>query len=92
MQMFGRRVIPTTLDEIPRAFRAAPGVLALNQAELAALQRNDGPTFKRILEIVQAEDMADATLQMRRSVKRPKGKIGPSTRLSMLNAIYQGRK
>jgi hypothetical protein len=44
------------------------------------------------LDIVQAEDMGDAMLQMRRSVKRPKGKLAPSIRMSMLNAIYQGRK
>ena len=90
--MFGRRIIPTTLEPVPYRFRTAPGVLALNQAELTALQRNDGPTFKRIMDIVQAEDMADAMLQMRRSVKRPKVKLGPSTRLSMLNAIYRGRE
>lgn len=82
----------TTLDEIPRAFRAAPGVLALNAAELAALERNDAETFKRIMAIVQAEDFGDAMLQMRPKPKRRRVKLGPSTRMSMLNVIYRKGK
>lgn len=89
MIILGRRFIMTTLAEIPRAFRVAPGVLALNADELAAIRRNnksDAPIIKPIIDIVRAEDMADALLQMRKPKPR-RSKIGPSVRMAMLAAI-----
>ena len=88
MNILGRRVILTTLNPIPRNFRAAPGVIAVNSAEIKALENNDGAKFKELADIIHAEDMADAVLQMRKLPKR-RNKLGPSTRLSMLNAIYR---
>lgn len=89
--MFGRRVLPTTLDPVPRGLRAAPGCIAMNAEEIAALQANDGEVFKYFVALVHAEDHADALLAMRRPKKR-KRKLGPSVRLSMVNAIYKGRQ
>lgn len=89
MIFLGRKVIVTTLDDIPRLFRCVPGYLALNAAEIAALERNDGDTFKHIAEIVKAEDMADALLQMRpKPRRRKKANLSPSTRMAMLHAVY----
>ena len=88
MNILGRRVLITTLDPIPRNFRAAPGVIAMNNSEIKALQNNDGEKFKELAEIIQAEDAADAMLQMRKLPKR-QNKLGPSIRLSMLNAIHR---
>ena len=87
----GRRVLVTTLDDVPRAFRAAPGVIALNPDEIAALERNDGQTFKRIIAIVQAEDARDARWQMTTPPRR-KQRLRPSIRLSMLRGLNPGRK
>jgi hypothetical protein len=58
--IFNRQIIPTTLDPVPRMFRACPGHLVLNTRELAALSNNDGDVFKEIVEIVKAEDAAEA--------------------------------
>ena len=90
MTIFGRRIIITTLDPIPRLFRAAPGVLAMNQCEIAAFKRGEATTFKLIVDICQAEDAADARLAMQ--THRPRRKrLGPSTRLFMLGAVSPGR-
>ena len=91
MQMFGRRIILTTLDEIPRAFRAAPGVLALTHEELRLLQGNDAPTFKRVIDIVQAEDADEARRVFVRRPPRKRRNLSPSNRLALANAIYKGR-
>ncbi len=91
MQLFGRRIIVTALDDIPRAFRATPGVLAVNQVELDALKSGDGETFKRLLAIVQAEDSADARL-LARPLPRRLQRSSPSLRLFMLGAIVAGRR
>lgn len=58
--MFNRQIIHTTLDPVPRMFRACPGHLVLNKRELDALRDNDGDVFKEIAEIVKAEDAAEA--------------------------------
>jgi hypothetical protein len=57
--MFNRLIISTTLDPVPRMFRACPGHLVLNHRELEALADNDGDVFKEITEIVKAEDAAE---------------------------------
>jgi hypothetical protein len=89
MMFAGRRILMTTLDPIPRNMRAAPGCIALRQDELDALNRLDGEKFKEIIDIVKAEDWADALLQMRpKPMKRPKH-TSPSTRLAMLGAVYR---
>ena len=95
MIVLGRRVVMTTLDDIPRAFRVAPGVLALNAAELEAIRRNDeadADVIRPILDIVRAEDMADALLQTRPRPPKRLAKLGPSIRLSMLAAAFQKRR
>lgn len=86
----GRRVILTTLDPLPRPFRAAPGVFAMNHREAAALRAGDGAVFKELAEIAYAEDDAEMRrVFVVRKWKRPKKKIKPSSRLFLLNAIYQ---
>src|ERR1022692_1139426 len=98
MHLFGRTIMLTTLDPIPRAFRAAPGVLAMNQIEIDSCQRNaldDAVIIKPIIEAVQAEDMADALrtfIHKPRKVTRKTPKIAPSHRMAMLNAINAGRR
>jgi hypothetical protein len=90
MTLFGRRVIVTTLDPVPRGLRASPGVLAMNRDEIDAIERSDEETFGRIISIVQAEDMVDALLAMR--TPRPRRRaLGPSTRLFMLGTLTPGR-
>jgi hypothetical protein len=51
-----RRVVLTTLDPVPRNFRACPGMIVLSLAEAAALRSGDGATFKALAAIVSAED------------------------------------
>ena len=92
MMFLGRRIVPTTLDPLPRQHRAAPGVLAVNHLERAALDCGDGEVFKMLADIVQAEDAADARLALRPRAPKRKAKLDPSTRMSMLDAIYAGRK
>lgn len=96
MIFLGRRVLLTTLDPLPRPFRAAPGVFAMNHREAEALRRGDGKVFKELTEIVQAEDAAEARNIGVRRHRKPLGrrgpKLNPSTRLFMVNAIYRGRK
>jgi hypothetical protein len=95
MKMFERIVIPTILDPIPRSFRACLGHIVLNQREIDACRRNsedDRDTIEEIMDIVQAEDMADANrtfIFKPRKVNSKTPKIGPSVRLSMLNVIYR---
>lgn len=86
----GRRILPTTLDPVPRSFRASPGVIAINHLEAEALKNGHGPTFKMLMEICSAEDMADAlqTFKVRpRKVGPTMPRIRPSARLTMLSAI-----
>lgn len=81
MIMFGRIVIPTKLDPIPRPFRAVPGHIALNpaeieaiNAELAAPSRTPGPKFREVLAIILEEDNLEAEnleRMQRRRRKRP---------------------
>lgn len=96
MDFLGRRIIPTTLDPLPELFRAAPGCIALNRKELDALARNDGETFKRLAAIAHEHDRRDARgIGVWRRWKIPKAtgpRLNPSTRLSMVAAIYKGRK
>jgi hypothetical protein len=89
----GRRVIMTTLDEVPRAFRACPGYIALNPREVEAIERNapeDKATVEELLAIVFAETAADASLRMPKVRKRTR-RLGPSTRLAMLGTLNPGR-
>ena len=90
--MFGRRIIPTTLEPVPYRFRTAPGVLALNYREIKALQNNDGTVFKEIANIAHAADAAEARMIYAvKKRKRSRVKLAPSTRLAMVNAVYKGR-
>lgn len=66
--VFNRRVMLTTLDPVPRAFRACPGVIVLNCQELEAFRRGDRNVVEQIIDICQAEDAAEA-----RGVYRYKG-------------------
>jgi hypothetical protein len=60
--IFGRRIILTELDPIPRAFRAAPGVFAINKREREALDANDRKVIKELMDICKAEDAAEVRL------------------------------
>jgi hypothetical protein len=55
----GRRVIMTTLDEIPRAFRACPGYIALNPREVEAINRNTVSRYKVRPDILGRSDPGD---------------------------------
>lgn len=75
--MFGRTVLHTTLDPLPRSMRAVPGWIAMNNEEIADLEReyelprgSARPTFKRLIGIVQVEDDADMLAAARRPRKR----------------------
>ena len=89
MMFAGRRIILTTLDPIPRSFRAVPGCIALHKDEVDALNRLDGEKFKEIIDIIKAEDWADAVLTVRPKLKKRTVKLAPSVRMSMLNAAYR---
>lgn len=58
--IFNRRVMLTSLDPIPRAFRACPGVLVVNQRELEGYRRGERDVVGELVEICQAEDAAEA--------------------------------
>ena len=100
MMFAGRRIVLTTLEPVPRAFRAAPGVIVLNTAELTALERNqpgDHDILQEVVEICQAEDMADAMRTFKfklRKVTAKTPKLAPSHRMALLNAACKlhGRK
>ena len=62
----GRRVLVTTLDDVPRAFRAAPGVIALNPDEIAALEA-DGEHFARAALTVRLQEGDALWERMRQS-------------------------
>ena len=89
--IFNRRVLLTTLDPVPRAFRTAPGVLAVNRGELEAFNDGDRAVVGMIVDVCQAADAAEARnigVYRRLRVKRTR----PSDRLFAVNAIYPGRK
>ena len=92
MMFLGRRIIPTTLDPVPRPLRAVPGVLAINHLEQAALERGDSEVSNMLTDIVQAEDAADARLVLQVIIGERNAKLDPSTRMSMLYAAGMGRK
>lgn len=56
MQLFGRKVIFTSLDPVPKSFRTGPGVLVLNEREAYALAHNEGGVFKRIAKMIHEAD------------------------------------
>lgn len=92
--ILGRRVILTTLDDIPPRFRCVSGALALNATELAAFQRGakeDIAILQPIVDRVQAADMAEALLPPEK-IKRRRTKLSPSNRLFLLSAINPGRR
>ena len=97
MKLFERRIIMTTLDPIPRTFRACLGHLALNDRELRSIRRNDPEdyeTIKEIAEIVEAEDAAEARNVFKfkpRNVTAKTPKISPSNRMAMLAVLNPGR-
>lgn len=91
MTLFGRRVIVTTLDPIPRLFRAASGVLAMNAREIEAFQQHDHDVFAMVVDICKAEDMAETILQLRLRPVRWRRPLSPSTRLFMLGSVSPGR-
>lgn len=89
MKFFNRQVVLTTLDEIPRAFRALPGCIAMTTREFDALRKGDGTTFKSLASIAEAEDAADAR-RIFVTPKRPqkiKTALTPSSRLISLAAV-----
>lgn len=99
MSFLGRRVIMTTLDPMPprRDFRFAPGLIAMNHREARELAEGDGDTFKALAALVHAEDALESrNIGVRRRWKRPNSKrspkLNPSSRLSMVNAIYRGKR
>lgn len=92
MTLFGRRIIVTTLDPIPRLFRAASGVLAMNVREIEAFEQQDHDVFAMVVDICKAEDMAEAILQLRPRRARRRRPLSPSTRLFMLGAVSPGRR
>jgi len=70
----------------------------MNTAEIAALNRNqpgDYEILQEVVEICQAEDMADAMRTWKfkpRKVTAKTAKLAPSHRLAMLNAVYSRKK
>ena len=88
--IFNRRVLLTTLDPVPRSFRTAPGVLAMNRTELEAFNDGDRVAVGMVVDLCQAADAAEARnigVFRRVAVRRTR----PSDRLFEVNAIYPGR-
>lgn len=85
MIRFGRRVLLTTLDEIPPRFRTSIGILVANQTELDAVENGDPETTDRLARIAYSASIREALLTERKPAKRTK-KLAPSTRLGMLHA------
>lgn len=88
----GRRVVSTTLSDVPRAFRAVPGIIVISIAEQDALKNGDGKVFKELMAICHAEDRADAfrTFKFKpRKVMANTPKLAPSHRMALLNAVYR---
>lgn len=76
MKFLERKVISTTLDPVPRLFRAVPGYLVLNNREIQGLRDNDGGIFKEITDIVIAETRGEALqIWRRKNVKRKSNSI-----------------
>jgi len=92
MQFAGRRIISTTLSDVPRALRAVPGCVAVSTAEQKALKNGCGETFKSLMAICHAEDRADAfrTFKFKpRKITAKMPKLAPNHRMAMLNAVYR---
>lgn len=56
MQLFGRSLLVTMLDDVPAAFRCAPGVLVVSKQELKALQSSEPNTLAHLRSIVWRYD------------------------------------
>jgi len=57
---FGRQIIMTTLDPVPRLLRTVPGHFVLNDREVDAIKNNDGDVWKELADIAMAETRAEA--------------------------------
>ena len=86
MKFLSRKIILTSLDQIPRSMRACPGHLVLNIQELNSLKAGEGKTFKAIAAICEAEDAAEARTVYRYDKWKPK-KLGLSGRLAALGVV-----
>lgn len=91
MPFMGRRLLMTTLDPLPRSFRTAPGLLAINHREAEALRRGDGAVFKELVDICHAEFAAEVVQAYRPRRWKPLKNASPSARLHSANAIYRGK-
>jgi hypothetical protein len=60
VRVFGRIVVPTTLDPIPPLLRTAFGCIAMNTTEIAAFRAGDPDVFKFVTETCRAADARDA--------------------------------
>lgn len=97
MMFCERRIIPTSLEPIPRSLRASLGYIAMSPKEIAALKRNQPADYDILAEVVkicQVEDSADAfafrTFKFKpRKVTANTAKLAPSHRMAMLNAVYR---
>ncbi len=86
--MFGRKVIHTALDPIPRTFRACPGHIAMNPRELAAVQAGDREVVEELVDILQAEDAAEARGILHHPLyRRPTRALAPSARMRQAAAL-----
>lgn len=74
IEMFGRRVITTSLDQVPAIWRAPPGWVVLTDGEIAAMRAemerprgDDTPVLRRVLAMIQMDDDLHAARLVARS-------------------------
>lgn len=63
MMFFGRRVISTSLKEVPELWRLAPGMIVVTEDELVALGRSDETVFRKLVDIVVQDDLTALSKQ-----------------------------
>jgi len=59
-QLFGLKLVETTLDPIPRKMRTAPGVLVVSPGEAEMVRILDVPTIQYLLRFVLDDEMERA--------------------------------
>lgn len=87
LSVFTRRVMLTTLDPIPRPFRACPGWIVMNRDELDAFNKGDRDMVALMIDICNAEDAAEARGIYKYSTK---GKIHGKRSLETGSRITRG--
>lgn len=63
--IFGRKVVPTTLTQVPDSMRCAPGLLVLTELELNRVRSNDPNTIGELRRSIWRHERARLQQRLR---------------------------